>query len=116
MRWRRGFPKIGHYTAMKRRGLLPQQNKQCFIATAVYSSPFSPEVQALRQWRDRSLSSTAIGRSFISTYYKYSHTIASYIEDKPFTKWIIRRVLNCFIWIINHKKIIGTDTIKSKPR
>lgn len=25
MRWRKGFPKIGHYTAMKRRGLLPQQ-------------------------------------------------------------------------------------------
>ena len=77
-----------------------QQNKQCFIATAVYGSSFSPEVEALRQWRDRGLSTTFIGRSLISTYYKYSPAIARYIEDKPFIKGLVRKVLNCIVRVI----------------
>lgn len=84
----------------------PPQNKQCFIATAVYGSPFSPEVEALRQWRDRSLSTTAIGRSFISSYYKYSPGIARYIEDKPFIKRVVRKGLNGIVRIVRREERI----------
>lgn len=85
------------------------QNRQCFIATAVYGSPFVPEVEMLRQWRDQSLSKTRRGRSFISIYYKYSPGIASFIEHRPFLKWLIRKVLNCLV-----RKIIRVDSIIQK--
>ncbi|MBI5588097.1 MAG: hypothetical protein HY889_07005, partial [Deltaproteobacteria bacterium] len=82
------------------------QNRQCFIATAVYGSPFAPEVEMLRQWRDQSLSKTRRGRSFISIYYKYSPRVASFIEHRPFSKWLIRKVLNRLV-----RKIIRVDSI-----
>lgn len=76
------------------------QNKQCFIATAVYGSPFSPEVETLRQWRDRSLSATVIGRSFISTYYKYSPRTADYIKERTLLKKLIKKALDGVVWIV----------------
>lgn len=76
------------------------KNKQCFIATAVYGSPCSPEVEALRQWRDRSLSTTVLGRSFISSYYKYSPGIADNIKQRPLIKRVIKKALDGVVWLI----------------
>jgi len=81
-----------------------QPNKQCFIATAVYGSSFSPEVEALRQWRDRSLSTTSIGRSLISTYYKYSPAIARYIKHRPVIKGGIKKALNGVVRVVRRKE------------
>ncbi|MBI5048960.1 MAG: restriction endonuclease [Deltaproteobacteria bacterium] len=81
-----------------------QQNKQCFIATAVYGSPFSPEVEALRQWRDNSLYKIPLGRSLISTYYKYSPRIADYIKHRPVIKGAIKKALNGVVWMVRRKE------------
>lgn len=81
-----------------------RSNKKCFIATAVYDSSFSPEVETLRQWRDNSLSNIPIGRSLISTYYKYSPRIADYIKHRPVIKGAIKKALNGVVWMVRRKE------------
>jgi hypothetical protein len=48
----------------------------CFIATAAYGGYDHPNVQILREFRDRYLLTNCIGRIFVDTYYRYSPTLA----------------------------------------
>jgi hypothetical protein len=52
----------------------------CLIATAAYGSPFAPEVQFLRNIRDKKLRRTAWGNKAMDTferiYYKFSPVVA----------------------------------------
>ncbi|MBN1618354.1 hypothetical protein JW887_03360 [Candidatus Dojkabacteria bacterium] len=63
----------------------------CYIATACYGSYDAPEVKILRAYRDKNLSKTAYGRSFIRVYYAYSPFIASLLREKPFFNGLIRK-------------------------
>ena len=57
---------------------------KCFIATAVYGSPFHPCVKVLRDFRDKYLLSSKIGRKWVDLYYRYSPQIAGFIsKHKP---------------------------------
>lgn len=51
----------------------------CFIATAVYRDAFHPDVQALRNFRDKYLATNPVGRALVSLYYRYSPPVASFI-------------------------------------
>ncbi|MCB0406597.1 MAG: hypothetical protein KDD34_00255 [Bdellovibrionales bacterium] len=66
---------------------------RCFIATAVFESPYAQEVQTLRWFRDTTLKRTYWGRQFVYFYYKISPTIAHFIDKSPLTKKILRYLL-----------------------
>jgi uncharacterized delta-60 repeat protein len=51
----------------------------CFIATAAYGSPLHPYVKTLRDFRDKYLVSSKLGREFVGLYYKYSPFAADLI-------------------------------------
>lgn len=66
----------------------------CFIATAVYGSYVADEVLVLREFRDRELESSGLGRFVIRFYYFVSPPIAELLEVFPFAKKPIKYVLD----------------------
>jgi chitodextrinase len=52
----------------------------CFIATAAFGSPMAPQVQWLREFRDRYLASFEWGRKFIEFYNTHSPSLAETIR------------------------------------
>lgn len=62
----------------------------CFIATASYGTPMAKEVIMLSQFRDEYLLNNALGKLFITTYYKTSPKIASFISKHPHLKSLVR--------------------------
>ena len=73
----------------------------CFIATAAYGTPLASEIDVLRRWRDQSLSNFMGGRSFISTYYRFSPKIASLIEKSIFLKKVTRIILKPLVALLS---------------
>lgn len=69
----------------------------CFIATAVYGDSQSPEVVALRQFRDQNLRSNLVGRAFIRSYYHLSPPVARYLSQKPRLAASVRSLLDAFL-------------------
>ena len=66
----------------------------CFIATAVYGSYGADEVLVLRDFRDRELASSGLGRFVIRLYYFVSPPIAELLEALPFAKKPTKYVLD----------------------
>lgn len=74
------------------------QNKNgCFIASAAFESPFSPEVQTLRRFRDEHLLPSPLGRVSVRIYYRLSPSVALFLERWPalkkYVRWILRRFI-----------------------
>jgi len=65
----------------------------CFIATAVFGSPFERHVQVFREFRDKRLLTNRPGRTFVRWYYKHSPEYANIIRRRPFLKLAVRMVL-----------------------
>lgn len=61
-----------------------QQQKGCYIATAVYGSYDCPQVWTLRRYRDYTLAETWYGRALIRTYYAISPTLVKWFGH---TEW-----------------------------
>jgi len=62
----------------------------CFIAVAAFGSPMAPQVQLLREFRDRYLTTNPPGRLFVSAYYRISPPVASRIADSEVLRAITR--------------------------
>jgi len=62
----------------------------CFIATAVFGSPQAPQVVILREFRDTILIKSAVGRSFIHAYDRYSPALAGIVEKHETLRVVIR--------------------------
>jgi peptide/nickel transport system substrate-binding protein len=62
-----------------------KEKRQCIIATATYGSELSPEVQFLREFRDKYVLKMFAGRNFMNAfdawYYSFSPTIAPIIAN-----------------------------------
>jgi len=52
----------------------------CFIATAAYGSSLHPHIKILRDFRDKYLVSSKLGREFVDLYYTYSPFAANLIK------------------------------------
>lgn len=63
----------------------------CFIATAVYGHPWSPEVNALRRFRDQRLMPHGWGRLAVHAYYRISPPIANWLRRHPRIARLARR-------------------------
>ncbi len=68
-------------------------NKGCFIATAAYGHYSEPEVQVLREFRDRFLITHWLGRVFVRGYYSISPAVGELIREHPRYKPVVRAVL-----------------------
>ncbi|MBP1729525.1 MAG: Fibronectin, type domain protein, partial [Deltaproteobacteria bacterium] len=65
----------------------------CFIATAAYGYYSAPQVQLLRDFRDRCLVTNAPGRAFVAWYYRYGPCGADFINAHPWCKPLVRLLL-----------------------
>jgi hypothetical protein len=62
----------------------------CFIATAAYGSPFHSYVRILRDFRDKYLMPSKLGRKLVGIYYKYSPFVAELITKNKALKAAVR--------------------------
>jgi cold shock CspA family protein len=69
----------------------------CFIATAVYGNVDSPQVIALRQFRDRHLCRTTAGRALAACYYRASPRVAVFLLHHRRTARATRMALDCLV-------------------
>ncbi len=65
----------------------------CFIATAAYGHYSAPQVQTLRDFRDRYLLTNPPGRAFVGWYYRYGPIGAAFINAHPWCKPLVRLLL-----------------------
>lgn len=65
----------------------------CFIATAAYGTPLAAEIDALREFRDRSLLANPFGAAFVDTYYRLSPPIAERIAQHSGLRRTVRVLL-----------------------
>lgn len=71
-----------------------EQKSSCFVATVVYGSENSIEVQQLRLFRDSHLIKTVWGRVFVGIYYKLGPMLAFVIKKLPFLQKPIRQFID----------------------
>ena len=69
----------------------------CFIVTAAYGSPLHPHVEVLRDFRDKYLVQSQLGRWLVAQYYKYSPFIAKNIAKSKILKAAVRTQLIPFV-------------------
>ncbi len=62
----------------------------CFIATAVYGTPYGDKLDTLREFRDQKLLTNEAGTQFVNYYYQYSPPVAKFIANKPILKYYIQ--------------------------
>lgn len=65
----------------------------CFIATAVYGSPYASEVIILKEFRDNWLLNYGLGKVFVSFYYWISPPIANHIAKRNYLKSFTKTTL-----------------------
>ena len=70
-----------------------------FIATAMFGSPFDPNVNVLRKFRDHFLLVNSLGRTFVETYYLYSPPIVRFIANHDILRALLRWSLTPMIGI-----------------
>ena len=83
------------------------KERKCFIATAVYQSPYAPEVLMLKKFRDEFLLPNDLGRLFVSLYCRASPALVSVIANNR----LLQRLTKLFILepILRIIRGCGTD-------
>jgi len=69
----------------------------CYIATMAYGDYDHPQVMILREFRDKTLSKSFLGRSFIKFYYATSPHLVKLLKNQKYINKLIRNLLDRFI-------------------
>lgn len=65
----------------------------CFVATAAYGTDLAPEVGMLRQFRDKALLDSPLGRLAVASYYSLSPSLAAVISESEELRELSRSAL-----------------------
>lgn len=72
-------------------------DSRCFIATCIYGNT-APETMQLREFRDKYLMTSFLGKAFVYTYYATSPTFVRLIKKsehlRKFTSWWLGHVVS----------------------
>lgn len=74
----------------------------CFIATAAYGSYLHPQVQLLRNFRDKFLLTNAPGRAMVAFYYRTSPPLADFIARHSVIRAVTRLALTPLVLAVAH--------------
>lgn len=111
--WNHYFTESGRRTGTQQQAT-NSPSTGCFIATACYGFPDSPEVLTLQHFRDRVLLRSRIGVSFVRGYYWISPTLSEFVQHKPkLRRAIVRLVLDPIVHMAN--KMIGKEKDSQQP-
>lgn len=76
----------------------------CLIATAAFGSELTPQVQFLRNFRDKQIMSTSAGSSFMNVfnawYYSFSPYVANYEREQVWFQNIVKTAIYPLIGIL----------------
>lgn len=75
------------------------KDRRCFIATAAFGTPFAPQVETLRTFRDRVLLTNAPGRLLVDLYYRASPPLANFITGHDLLCSGVRILLRPLVWM-----------------
>jgi len=74
----------------------------CFVATAAYGDPDHEDVAFLRQYRNKTLKKTVLGRAFIATYWRIGPVLAKPVKAHTGLQKVTRRLLGALVaWLRN---------------
>ncbi len=85
----------------------------CFIATAAYGTYMEPEVQILRDYRDRYLKHRTWGRALIRVYETFSPGLAHMITEREWLRSVTRGLLTPII--LSARAVKGYRTFETLP-
>jgi len=83
----------------------PVTYSSCFIATAAYGTPMAKEINVLRDFRDKKLESTPLGRQIVLLYYRTSPPVAETISRNEGMRAAVRCMLYPIIGVLQRKKL-----------
>lgn len=75
---------------------------ECFIATAAHGSRYAGDVAVLREFRDRVLLKSEIGRTAVRAYYRHSPPVARIIENSAALQFFVRIFLKPVVLVIRY--------------
>ena len=86
----------------------------CLIATATYGSEMSPQVQQLRELRDKTLLNTKLGAGFMSGfnefYYSFSPAVADYERANPLFREAVKLTITPLISSLSILNYVDVDS------
>lgn len=86
------------------------EKRGCIIATAAYGSELAPELQFLRDFRDRLVYSTFAGAQFMEAfeawYYSFSPPIAALIDESSLIRQLVRIALYPLIFSLHISTVV----------
>jgi hypothetical protein len=92
----------------------PQSKGGCLIATATYGTELAPEVQQLREIRDRVFLTTGSGTAFLNAfndvYYSFSPTVADWERENPVFKEMVKVAIMPMLSTLSILNYVGIDS------
>ncbi len=86
----------------------------CLIATAAFGSEMAPQVQLLREVRDKVLFGTSSGTSFMtgfnSIYYSFSPTVADWERNNPAFKEVVKTAITPMLSTLSILTYVDIDS------